>query len=308
MSKKNKPLESIRPCPESGEGVHSWIFHVACTFFQAGVSVDDAREYCELHASRALQPNEVENAFISLENKDVIGRAIWPKKSEWLIEVAIRESKKEAGVAAAILAGKSRSTSLLYPLGCGSWDKVCVESTDIILKKLFPEDPLICCGKTTWQTQTKRLSEINPTYLSECQFIVPNSMSSETGTTQAGQVSNRSLSNTGDREYLVVEFDDGTHEDHAALLQCLDGYESCPLMLALTSGNKSLHGWFDVRHVGEDKAKLFFKKALKLGADKATWTKSQLVRMPNGSRPVKNNSMPVWYQKQQVYYANPCLN
>lgn len=291
---ERRTLEAVKkldlnPCPDSGEGVHSWIWHVASTYYAAGVGMEEAKDYCELHATRALQPNEVENAFISLQNRSNIERNRWPKKSAYLTGVAIEEAKREAGLAAEII-------------GCLNSGGLGEIETHRILERLYPDNPLICCGKTTWLTQTKPLSEFTAKYLSECQFIVPNPMSSATGTTQAGKPSNRSLQNTGPRQYLVVEFDEGSHEDHAALLQCLDGYEECRLCLALTSGNKSLHGWFDVRRFDEERAKTFFKKALMLGADRATWTRSQLVRMPNGTRVIKTTDQGVLTSKQTVLH------
>ena len=41
------------------------------------------------------------------------------------------------------------------------------------------------------------------------------------------------------------------------------------------SGGKSIHGWFDVRNEPEAAVEKFFKYAVSLGADRATWTSSQ---------------------------------
>jgi hypothetical protein len=60
--------------------------------------------------------------------------------------------------------------------------------------------------------------------------------------------------------------------------------ERAPLVLAVTSGNKSLHGWFACRDASDDKLRAFFNYAIMLGADSATWTPCQLVRMPEGQR------------------------
>jgi hypothetical protein len=95
-----------------------------------------------------------------------------------------------------------------------------------------------------------------------------------------------------------VEFDEGTFDDHAAYLQQLNKlHKNIVLRCAVLSGGKSLHGWFDVRDRSEDVVKKFFHSACQLGADPATWTRSQFVRMPHGRR--ANGNL------QDVVYFNP---
>ena len=120
-------------------------------------------------------------------------------------------------------------------------------------------------------------------------------MTAATGRNQNGEVSKRSLENTGERRFLVVEFDTGTMDEHAALL--LNLAERAPLTLAVFSGSRSLHGWFYCAGVAEEKVLRFFRYAVSLGADRATWTRCQLVRMPDGLRD-RNN-------RQVVYFFNP---
>jgi hypothetical protein len=102
------------------------------------------------------------------------------------------------------------------------------------------------------------------------------------------------LSNTGDRRFLICEFDTGTADEHAALLIHLAGY--APLVCAVHRGGKSLHGWFYVHGQSDAKVEKFFRYAVSLGADPMTWTKSQFVRMPDGRR---DNG-----QRQTVFFLN----
>ena len=74
------------------------------------------------------------------------------------------------------------------------------------------------------------------------------------------------------------EFDHGTPDEHAALLVHLAGH--APFVCAAHSGGKSLHGWFNVEGEDEEKTRGFVRYAVSLGADPATWTRSQFVRMP----------------------------
>jgi hypothetical protein len=115
------------------------------------------------------------------------------------------------------------------------------------------------------------------------------------GTTQDGKKSEHTLNNTGDRRFLVIEQDAGTADEQAAVLMHLA--ETAPLVLAVHSGSKSIHGWFCCHGRPEDKLLAFMRRAVALGADRATWTRSQFVRMPDGIRDNGN--------RQTVYFFNP---
>jgi hypothetical protein len=70
-----------------------------------------------------------------------------------------------------------------------------------------------------------------------------------------------------------------------------------PLAIAVHSGSKSIHGWFYCTGQAEEKLRRFMQYAVSLGADRATWTRSQFVRMPDGTR---DN-----IKCQAVYFFNP---
>jgi hypothetical protein len=70
-----------------------------------------------------------------------------------------------------------------------------------------------------------------------------------------------------------------------------------PMTLAVSSGGKSIHGWWYVQGQPESSLKSFHNLAVKYGADPRTWWPSQFVRMPDGTR---QNGLP-----QPVYYFNP---
>ena len=166
--------------------------------------------------------------------------------------------------------------------------------TENVIDQLFPGNPLLCCGKSAYSFDTKTREEWRGA-LSALQLIVPSPMSKLTGTTKDGKESKHTLDNTGQRRFLVVEFDEGTTDDHAATLIHLA--KQAPLVMAVHSGNKSLHGWFYCAGQTEERLRGFMNYAASLGADPATWTKSQFVRMPDGSR---NNG-----KSQRMYFLNP---
>jgi hypothetical protein len=166
--------------------------------------------------------------------------------------------------------------------------------TEAIIDQLFPGNPLLCCGKSISHFDTKRRDQWYGE-LPALQVIVPSEMSAATGRTRRGRESKHALSNTGARCFLVVEFDTGNVDDHAALLLHLA--ERAPLALAVHSGGKSLHGWFYCKGQTEVRLQSFMRYAVSLGADTATWTRSQFVRMPDGLR--ENG------ERQVVYFFNP---
>jgi hypothetical protein len=107
-------------------------------------------------------------------------------------------------------------------------------------------------------------------------------MTAVQGVTQEGRTSRHTLTNTGRPRFLICEFDSGTEDEQAALLLHLASF--APMVCAVHSGGKSLHGWFLVEGEPEEKMLKFFRYAVSIGADSATWTRSQFVRMPDGTR------------------------
>jgi hypothetical protein len=159
---------------------------------------------------------------------------------------------------------------------------------------LFPGNPLLCCGKSNSEFATRPREEWRGQLRGQ-QLIVPSPMIARTGRTQDGKESEHCLANTGPRRFLVIEQDGGTIDEQAAILLHLA--ERAPLALGAHSGSKSLHGWFYCHGQPEDRLLRFMRYAVSLGADRATWTRSQFVRMPDGTR---DNG-----RRQTVYFFNP---
>jgi hypothetical protein len=151
----------------------------------------------------------------------------------------------------------------------------------VIIDSLFPAGSLLCFARGLSSAETQVREHFRGRER-QYQFLVPNPMSSRRGMTDTGSISCRCLANTGPLTYQVVEFDFGTLEEQAALHLHLA--RMLPLRLVVFSGNKSLHGWYDVKTREEATVTRFRRYAAALGADKATFTPCQLVRMPNGQR------------------------
>jgi hypothetical protein len=195
------------------------------------------------------------------------------------------------------------------------------------LSLMFPGNPLLCLAKShPGDARTLPLNEWKTCNggLGAHSLIVPSQMSAPTGRNKAGKVSPRSLDNTGPRRFLVIEFDfsaagnDGKATPAAPLLEAL-ARESpprrppdlcaaillhfiargAPLVLAVHSGGKSVHGYFLAHGATDAALRPFFAEACRLGADTATWTLCQMVRLPEGTRDDG--------RRQPVYYFNPAL-
>jgi hypothetical protein len=191
--------------------------------------------------------------------------------------------------------------------------------TEQIIDAVWPGNPLLCCGKTSYQFATRRRDTWRG-HLSRCAYIVPNPMLRVSGLTQEGKVSEHTKEATAARVYQVIEFDfseftqDGVTETvwaplvrewHAAGITVADACAALhlhlsvarPLVLVTYSGGKSLHGWYACFDLSEEQNRQFMTYAVRLGADPHTWLRSQFVRMPDGTR---ENSL-----RQTVHYFDP---
>lgn len=132
--------------------------------------------------------------------------------------------------------------------------------------------------------------------------------------------SQHTLEQTAARVYLVIEFDfsefardgstpsiwaplvrewqkSGTTVADACAALHLHLANHLPLVAAVHSGGKSLHGWYYVFRQPEADLRASMDYAVRLGADHATWLRSQFVRMPDGLR--ENG------RRQVTYYLDP---
>jgi hypothetical protein len=191
--------------------------------------------------------------------------------------------------------------------------------TEEIIDAVFPGDPYLCAGWSKWKSVTECRSFWRG-LLSDMPLIVPNPMVARTGLTKEGKESQHTLQATARRVYQVVEFDfaetdrNGTPTVYAPLLERwrADGISTLDACVALSahlarrlpswllflsSGGKSGHSWFLVRGLPICEQRAFFTEAVRLGADRQLWTRSQFVRMPDGRR--ENG------RRQTVFYFNP---
>ena len=262
--------------PRSGEGVHKWLFRIARllhAYLPASEIItllQEAVSNCGRPVPRSEIIDAVQNSLRCAwqpSGEEVSKPAIpkWPEKNQEQWEAIVRAN-----------GGLVDLWELSRPrIEDGA------QRTEDIIDQLFPGNPLLCCGRSHSDFDT-RYREDWRGELARLQFIVPSVMTAFVGKTQNGRQSKHTLSNTGVRRFLVCEFDTGTIDEHAAILRHLAGY--APLVCAVFSGRKSLHGWFFVHRQLEEKVLKFFRYAVSLGADPMLWTRSQFVRLPDGTR------------------------
>ena len=272
--------------PRRGEGLNNWFYRVARVLHPYRPAADIVQLLSAATIGQLVKRGEIERA---VANSAATARhpdqriasdpvSAWPR---------VNAEQREAIVATRL------GLVDLWQASPVIWDDNASHAEEII-DTLFPDDPLVCVGLSNYQFITRQREKLRGR-LAEMQLIVPSPMSSRTGYTQDGRESEHCLDNTGPRRFLVIEQDGGNTDEQSAILLHLA--ERGPLALALHSGSKSIRGWFMAAGQPEDRLQRFMRYAVSLGADRATWTRSQFVRMPDGRR---NNG-----QRQTVYFFNP---
>ena len=155
------------------------------------------------------------------------------------------------------------------------------ESPAEVLASLYKEDPWLCVGWRVHEFTSRRLSEWQGMDLSGYERVCPNPFREPFVTKEDGSTSFKCNELVHYRKYLIVEFDEGSHDQQATRLGWLG--KRFPMVMGGDSGNTSLHGWFRADHASPTRQRLFFEVALSLGADRAMWTISQFSRLPAGT-------------------------
>lgn len=315
-------LDLIASAPHAGDGVHGWIYKVSrqlhahrgeedIFYLLKSALVDCGRTVPDKEIWDAVR-NAKATAWKPRGAGDpvIVSQPAWPERDKDKLDAIVRQG-----------------------LGLQDlWEKSPVRlnddaHTEQIIDALFPGNPLLCCGRpkalsptrSTYESGTRR-REVWRGRLSGLPLIVPSPMIRIEGKTKDGKPSPHTLDNTGPRRFLVIEFDfsvkarDGvTDSEWAPLVRAwsdegISVADACaallahlaergPLVLAVHSGGKSVHGWFPCQKETEPALRRFMDYAHTIGADHATWTRSQFVRMPDGTR--ENG------KRQVVYFFNP---
>jgi hypothetical protein len=312
-------LEKMQP---PGSGFNTSLCTVANAMKYAAVGFDMALQMALQHAADLGVPSqrhwEITRAFekIYQDNSTHIFTPTEPSFARIVKNVQHTEALCRIGPTAKDI----KRLSPIDPSPLTTWE---------IIRKLYPErNTLLCVGES--QDNGRVVMRDGDLHLSRCQFIVPSPMTARTGINQKGELTCRSLGNTGPRRFLVVECDfsryDRSGENKTVWHDVLDRMESigcgsqdmCAsviselsmcgiapeprLAMVVSSGGKSLHAWFYVAGRSDAELRNFFSYACSLGADHVTWNRCQWVRMPAGSR-VDEGALTS--RRQSVFYFDP---
>jgi hypothetical protein len=262
------------------ESLHSQIYHWACLLRDDGVShprayriirqmVDAVREENARFTPDREILSAIQTAYEVTPSTGTARTRPWPVPSNALQGECRRLSKARGWTL-----DKLREASALDPSTAEKAEPAW------FLRAMLKGD-LVCVGTGVSKFTTAQLVGIAD-QLRLYEFVVPSAMSALVGKRKSdGELSAHTLDNTGPRQNIVVEFDDGaTPDEQAARHIWLSDYRK--LRMVVFSGSKSLHGWYEAQGEAEDRK--FMEEAVRLGADPKTWLKSQFVRLPNGQR------------------------
>ena len=285
-------LDMIASTPRAGDGVHTYLFKLARQLHhhRTPEEITDLLRAVVEGCGRIVDDSEIAAAVESSKT------CAWQPKSSR--ECNKSPSKWPAANAKAREAAINNSDlkSLADFWDASPWR--CDDGTDAerYVDELFPGNPLLCLAYDSSHFDTAP-RETFRSAVAEHSLIVPSPMTSVWGIRKKdGARSMHTLDNTGPRRFLVTEFDKGEFDDQAAIIGHLSDY--APLVMVLWSGSKSIHAWWSCGGADEAQQLGFFRYAVSLGADPATWSRCQFVRLPQGWRQDKG-------VRQFVYYFNP---
>ncbi|PTX93473.1 hypothetical protein DB345_17860 [Spartobacteria bacterium LR76] len=280
--------------PRAGQGVNLYLFRLARVLhaYRTEHEIVELLRAAVAGCGRVVTEQEIRRA---VENSRKVAwqpgleggaSAVRPAASLWPEVNAALRSTVLAENAGYTLADLWETSPIRLPEG--------ESQAETVVDTLFPGDPLLCCGRSSSVFATRPRSDWRGR-LAGLALMVPSAMTSRTGLTQDGRESEHTLANTGPRQHLIIEQDGGAPDEQAAILAHLALFS--PLVLVVHSGRRSLHGWYLCAGRPEADMHAFMRYAVSLGADRATWTRSQFVRIPGGLRDSGN--------RQYVYYFNP---
>ena len=204
--------EMLAAPPRAGEGVHGWLYRVARQLHAHLPAVEiiallESRvKDCGRHVSRKEITDAVQNSLATAwqpngNTAPVQSVSKWPTVNQEQRAAILRDG---GGLADLWELSKPRLEDN-------------ATHTEAMIDRLFPGNPLLCCGKSSSIFDTKPREDWRG-QLSALALIVPSPMSAVTGMTKDGKKSKHTLDNTGARRFLICEFDTGTADEHAALL------------------------------------------------------------------------------------------
>jgi hypothetical protein len=272
----------LSTCPAGGEGVHFWFPAAAYRlarwpFRLPPQEIHDHLERTALANGRKPKAGEIADAINFVLGSQTTFRASRRKAKPKLNKAKEHEARTYRRGAQKELYARSavRKPWTLTPFQ--------------ILLRLHPVNATLAINFDKYNGHAVRLCEKAAKLLANAQTIVPH-----VPTRHTVPGNHRALEDFEVWSFAVTEFDSGTRDEQASKILWLAAVglstlKPVPaLAMVVWSGGKSLQAWWDVRGRSAKDALTLINIAVTIGADPATRTMNQLVRMPNGVRRERN--------------------
>jgi hypothetical protein len=286
-------LERLTPLNPIGTGHNSSLMTMANEAYRAGIPMEDGI----LHAQNEYDPTRNAQDVVQAFEK------VWGRKG--LIPEASKSKPKYGTLQEEKLTRFSRMTRAKMVAESPS---PVITGTKEIIQSLYDPDAIINMqvdgrsGGTLFKCSNLPENIDAFKYLSPAQF---KHLGGCPNPNQGGKTGYRIDANVKSRDYMILEFDPAKGDlEGQAKCERFNSYVNmmaryAPLKLAVYSGGKSVHFWFDTKGVDKRILEAFFTHAVQHGADKALATRSQVCRMPNVSAGGEGRG------SQEVIYFDP---
>ena len=315
----NRQLDLLlKTCPESGTGVHAWIFNAARALWRAPFNLRQETIMAALREAAGDCGRPVPEAELldAVRNSSPFACPRPPARLPGARGSAIERGgprrrasssspklPEEDPAAVGRILGRTeewllpRDLILRSPAYAWHWRPEAVQA------KLYPDNPILCFvfvrersdGSIACRWDDRRQLPSFPSWM------IPNPLRGRSAPTSEGKPSPRALSNIAERRYLVLDFDKGSRGEQATIIWHLKTAwkeRGAGLVMVLWTGGKGLHAWWYVRHLGEAEVWILREEASRLGACSSTLqNRAQLVRVPNARRADSG-------ERQSVYFFN----
>lgn len=266
---------------EEGQGHNASLLSVAATCFKMGVSYEDTLD----HLQAAYSPDRIdyETAPVRAIKRVWEAEGDLNKLTDCDAEAA-PDVKEEA-----LIRFRRTPASAIVEASPGKLATPAIE----IIGRLFKETEIINIQHSALEYGTlvkvadlPEFLEKHKCPLEDYKFLNPAHFKKVEGVPNPlhpkKKVSTRCNENVKKRGWMVLEMDSKdqpTVERFNTFILAMAQF--APLVLAIDTGNKSIHFWFDASDVGPKVRVAFFNLACIHGADKRLGVKSQIARMPN---------------------------
>ena len=268
---------TVLELPPEGEGHNAGLIKVAAICYKMGVSFDDTLTHLQdIYSHDRLDHNTAPRRAVS---------RVWNGGGDLAMDDTETAGMPDIQEELLLRFRRSPSNGVL---------EVSPSETNFkpahIIPYLFAQGDIINIQRGQFEAGTLlEVSNIGQfqAELFQYKFLNPSTFKSVGGVANPlddGKVSTRCNANVKSRPYMLLEMDS---KDEAQVERfnsfAIELSKFIPLTLAVETGNKSVHFWFNSRHATPKQIETIFTLACLHGADKRMAVRSQIARMPNVS-------------------------